>query len=146
MCAGGACLQVVVLPADGCATAVTTFACTTAEDICDDDADCGGALGVACRLDGAVRKCVRLPTACCEGEKCGKQCWDASDCGGAACVEASATYCTSFDGTQPKARQCAAPGGTCVKDADCKGEAGESCLWDGKKHICARPPLSCLPV
>ena len=146
-CAGGACLQITVLPADACESPVTTFACTTAEDICDDDADCGGAPGIACRLDGLVRKCVRLPTPCCTDERCGKQCWDASDCGGAACVEASTTYCTSYrDAVQPKTRQCAVVSGACTKDADCKGKAGgESCLWDGKKHVCSSPPPTCLP-
>lgn len=147
-CNGGACLQVIPLPASSCVTTVATFACTTPDDICDDDADCGGAPGMACRLDGAVRKCVRLPVACCEGPTCGTRCWDASDCGGAACVEANNSYCSgpSSPGGTPKERRCAEPKGTCTKDADCKDNAkGDACVWNGKIHECGSPP-NCAPA
>lgn len=146
-CGGGLCLQVVPLPASSCAAPAVTFACTTPDDMCDDDADCGTAPGVACRLDGAVRKCVRLPTPCCEEQRCGTTCWDASDCGGAACVEALDTFCLKLTtGPTPTHRRCAKPAGECVKDADCTNSPkGTSCVWDGTLHRCGPPTINCAP-
>jgi hypothetical protein len=147
-CNGGACLQVVVLATSSCGSATTTFACTTPDDTCDDDADCGRAPGVACRLDGAVRRCARLPTPCCTGGQCGTTCWDATDCGGAACIEASDGFCsgiTPADGP-PRIGRCQAPDGTCVSDADCNGNPkGAACVWDGKRHTCGNV-ASCQPA
>ena len=101
---------------------------------------------MACRLDGAVRKCARLPVPCCQGELCGTRCWDTTDCGGAACVDAYNTYCTGISMGPTLERRCAEPAGTCTKDSDCKGnEAGGNCVWNGKYHQCGRPTPGCLP-
>ncbi len=62
-CEGGLCLSTRAAPAPGaCGLPAPTFACTTDEDTCVVDADCGDKR--LCALVGARRGCVEKPADC----------------------------------------------------------------------------------